>query len=135
MATKSIRPRRRRRAGNPVIGMLRQLPNLLKLVYRLLLDPRVSVFDRALFATVVTYVILPFDLLPDWLGAFGLTDDLYLIGLSLSRLLQGAGRDLLLEHWEGSPRVLGYLLASVDRIGARLPRTVRQLLNGTVFRR
>jgi uncharacterized membrane protein YkvA (DUF1232 family) len=115
--------------------MLRQLPNLLKLIFRLLRDARVSRFDRALFATVIAYVLLPFDLLPDWLGVFGMTDDLYLIGLSLSRLLQGAGPDLLLEHWEGSPRVLGYLLASVDRVGSKLPRTVRQLLQGTVFRR
>ena len=127
--------RRKRRRGNSVVRMLRQLPNLLKLLMRLLLDARVSVFDRALFVTVVAYVLAPFDLLPDWLGALGLTDDLYLIGLSLSRLLERAGPDLLLEHWSGSPKALGYLIASIERVGARLPGAVRNLLRGTVFRK
>ena len=126
--------RRRRRRGNPVLRMVRQLPHLLKLVYRLLIDARVSVFDRALFATVVAYVLAPFDLLPDWLGLFGLTDDLYLVGLALSRLLKRAGPDLLLEHWQGSPKALGYLIASIERVGARLPHAVRSILRGVVSR-
>jgi uncharacterized membrane protein YkvA (DUF1232 family) len=128
-------PRRRRRRGNPIVAMLSQLPDLLKLVGRLMLDGRVSGIDRALFALVVAYVLSPFDLLPDWLGVFGLTDDLYLVGLALSRLLRAAGPDILLEHWVGSPRALGYLMASVERVGARLPRTIERILRGTVFAR
>jgi uncharacterized membrane protein YkvA (DUF1232 family) len=130
---KRVLRRRGRPRGNSILRLLRQLPNLLKLLFRLLLDARVSLFDRALFVTVVAYVLAPFDLLPDWLGALGLTDDLYLVGLSLSRLLQRAGPDLLLEHWSGSPKALGYLIASIERVGARLPSAIRRVLRGTVF--
>lgn len=134
MAKKKLLSRRRRR-GNPVLRMVRQLPDLLKLVYRLMIDARVSLFDRALFATVVAYVLAPFDLLPDWLGMFGLTDDLYLVGLALGRLLKRAGPDLLLEHWRGSPKALGYMMASIERVGARLPHAVRRILRSVVSRR
>ena len=129
------RRRRRRRPRNKLAAMVRQLPNLLKLVVNLFRDARVSIFDRALFATVVAYVLMPFDLLPDWLGVFGLTDDLYLIALSLGRLLRQAGPDVLLEHWRGSPKALGYILASIERIGSFLPEKVRTILKGTVLAR
>jgi len=125
--------RRRRRRGNLITAMLRHLPNLVKLVYRLFTDPRVSVFDRALFAVVIAYVLSPFDLLPDWLGMFGLTDDLYLVGLSLGRLLRNAGPDLLLEHWDGRPKALGYMIESVEEVGSKLPSAIRRILHGTVF--
>ncbi len=124
---------RRRRRSNPVVSMLRQLPNLLKLVIKLFQDARVSLFDRALFATVIAYVLTPVDLLPDWLGLFGLTDDLYLVGLSLARLLRHAGPDLLLEYWEGTPKALGYLIESIEKVGARLPGPIRNILRGMAF--
>jgi uncharacterized membrane protein YkvA (DUF1232 family) len=123
-----------RRRKNPVKRMLSHLPNLLRLVYRLFTDARVSILDRALFATVIAYVLSPFDLLPDWLGMFGLTDDFYLIGLSLSRLLKRASPDILLEYWQGSPKALGWLIESIEDVGAKLPRTVRSLLRNMVRR-
>jgi uncharacterized membrane protein YkvA (DUF1232 family) len=125
----------RRRRGFSLTNMLQLLPKLFKLLLRLFQDSRVSIFDRALFATVVAYVLTPFDLLPDWLGAIGLTDDLYLVGLSLSRLLRRAGPNLLLEYWEGSPKALGYLIESIEEIGSRLPKAIRRILQGTVFGR
>ena len=122
------KPLLRRRRRSPLIKMLRFLPNLTRLVFRLFTDMRVSAFDRALFATVIAYVLSPFDLLPDWLGLFGITDDFYLVGLALARLLRNAGPDLLLEHWRGSPKALGYLIESVEEVGAKLPAGVRSIL-------
>ena len=124
----------RRRRRSPVTRMLRYLPKLFKLVYRLFTDARVSIFDRALFATVVAYVLMPFDLLPDWLGMFGLTDDFYLMGLSLARLLKHAGPDLLLEYWEGSPKALGYIIESIEDVGSRLPKAVQSIIQNIVKR-
>ena len=111
--------------------LLRELPNFLKLLVRLLRDARVSKLDRMLFSTVIAYVLLPVDLLPDFFGVLGLTDDLFLIGLALNRLFGRAGSDLLLEHWDGSPARLGYLIEGVEDIGGLLPRPVRRALRRT----
>ena len=85
-----------------------------------------------LFTSVIAYVLLPMDLLPDFFGVLGLTDDLFLIGLALNRLFGRAGSDLLLEHWDGDPRALGYLLEGVEEIGQLLPRYLRAALRRLV---
>ena len=112
--------------------LLRELPNLIKLLVRLLRDVRVDRFDRLLVGGVLFYVLLPADLLPDFLGLLGLTDDLFLLGLALNRLFRHAGADLLLEHWDGNPRALGYLIEGVEEIGALLPERIRNALRGFV---
>jgi uncharacterized membrane protein YkvA (DUF1232 family) len=124
--------RRRKSRKKTAVKLLRELPNFMKLLLRLLRDARVSKLDRMLFGTVIAYVLLPVDLLPDFLGVLGLTDDLFLIGLALNRLFGRAGSDVLLEHWDGNPRALGYLLEGVEEIGALLPRYLRSALRRLV---
>src|SRR5438067_6898417 len=126
------RKRRRHIATRTLTQLLRVLPNFFKLLVRLLRDPRVSTADRILFGAVIAYVVLPIDLIPDFLGAFGLADDLFLVGLALHRLFSHAGPDILLEHWEGNPRALGYLIEGVEDIGSLLPARVRTALRGFV---
>ena len=124
--------RRRKSRKKTAVKLLRELPNFLKLLVRLLRDARVSKLDRVLFSTVIAYVLMPVDLLPDFFGVLGLTDDLFLIGLALNRLFGRAGSDLLIEHWDGNPRALGYLLEGVEEIGALLPGYLRTALRGMV---
>jgi uncharacterized membrane protein YkvA (DUF1232 family) len=112
--------------------MIRQLPGLLKLVFRLMRDPRIGTARKALFAAVAVYVFAPYDLIPDVLGPLGLVDDVYLIGLALHALLAAAGPDILLEHWDGDPGELGYLVEGVDQVGSVLPRRIRGALQGIV---
>lgn len=108
--------------------MILQLPALIALVWALMRDRRVSGVDRALFASVLAYVIAPIDLIPDFLGVLGFVDDLYLVGLALARLLGRAGPDLLLEHWRGDPEQLGRFVGSIEELGSLLPRPVRRIL-------
>jgi uncharacterized membrane protein YkvA (DUF1232 family) len=126
--TPRIRKRRGKGRENTVVKLLRELPNLVKLLVRLLRDTRISKLDKGLFGVVLSYVLLPADLLPDFFGVIGLTDDLYLIGLSLNHLFKRAGADILLEHWDGAPRALGYLLEGIEEVGGALPRAIRNTL-------
>lgn len=114
--------------------MITQLPSVIGLVWRVLRDPRVSGVDRALFALVLAYILTPADLLPDFVLMLGLVDDLYLVGLALSRLLGRAGPDILLEHWRGDPEMLGYFVGSVEELGGLLPGPIRRALRRTVAR-
>jgi uncharacterized membrane protein YkvA (DUF1232 family) len=127
-----VRLGRSKRRRQSAVKLLRELPSLVKLLVRLLRDARVSKLDRLLFGAVLAYVLLPADLLPDFLGFLGLTDDLYLIGLALNRLFSRAGADVLLEHWDGNPRALGYLIEGVEEVGSLLPARIRSALRGLV---
>jgi uncharacterized membrane protein YkvA (DUF1232 family) len=111
--------------------LIRELPSLLKLLFRLMIDRRVPVKDKALFALVAAYVISPLDLIPDFGGLLGLVDDLYLVGLSLGRLMASAGEDILLEHWDGDARSLGFLIEGVESLGGMLPGPIRSALGTT----
>lgn len=126
---------RRRRSSSSrstARALLRELPNLFKLVFRLVRDPAVPRFDKLLFGAVAVYMVTPLDLIPDIFGVAGWIDDFYLLGLALGRLVTSAGADRLLEHWDGNPRTLGMLVEGVEDLGATLPDKVRRGLRGVV---
>jgi uncharacterized membrane protein YkvA (DUF1232 family) len=127
--------RKRRRPSGPraVARMLiRDLPSLFKLVFRLVRDPAVPRLDKILFGAVALYMMTPIDLIPDFLGVVGWIDDFYLLGLALGRLVVSAGPDRLLQHWDGDPKALGHLVEGVDELGAELPARIRRALRGIV---
>jgi uncharacterized membrane protein YkvA (DUF1232 family) len=107
-------------------SLIRELPNLFKLVFRLMRDPRIARVDKLLFGAVAVYMVTPIDLIPDFLGVLGWVDDLYLVGLALGRLMASAGPETLLRHWDGNPRALGYLVEGVEELGGLLPARVRR---------
>src|SRR5215467_5929269 len=78
------------------------IPNLLRLLYDLLRDPRVSQADKAILAGVILYVIVPVDIIPDFIPFIGQVDDAYLVAISVLRLLNRADRRVVMEHWKGS---------------------------------
>lgn len=109
--------------------ILSGIPGFLRLVYRLVRDPRVSRFDRVLFGLTVLYLVVPFDIVPDWLVGLGQLDDLVVVGLALNRLLYRVPEDVLLEHWEGDTTPLLLLRDLLGRIADALPRWMRPLLH------
>jgi uncharacterized membrane protein YkvA (DUF1232 family) len=128
--------RRKRRQKNQGRAMarqlLRELPNLFKLVFRLIRDPSISRFDKLLFAGVAVYLMTPLDLIPDVLGPIGWVDDFYLLGMALSRIVVGAGPERLLRHWDGDPHTLGYLVEGVEELGGSLPTRIRRGLRNVI---
>jgi uncharacterized membrane protein YkvA (DUF1232 family) len=75
----------RRLAWGGYFRLLIHLPSFLKLFFRLAKDPRVSPGAKLLLAGIVAYVLLPTDLMPDFLPVMGQLDDLAVVlgGLKL----------------------------------------------------
>jgi uncharacterized membrane protein YkvA (DUF1232 family) len=127
------RRRKKKKSGRDLARrLLRQLPQLFRLVFRLMRDPAVPRVDKLLFGAVALYMVTPLDLVPDFLGPLGWIDDFYLLGLALSRLVVAAGPDRLLEHWDGDPQALGYLVEGVEELGTSLPSRIRRGIRGIV---
>jgi uncharacterized membrane protein YkvA (DUF1232 family) len=128
------RPRLRRagrgegRERETIRHLLRDLPSFARLLGRLAKDPRVSKVDKGIVLATLGYMALPLDLIPDWIPFLGEIDDLYLLALALDRLLNNAGIDLLLEHWDGDVASLETAIAALDKLGSLLPDPVRGLL-------
>ena len=78
--------------------LLRHLPSFCKLFSRLIKDPRVSAGPKLLVAAILTYVILPTDLLPDFLLGIGQLDDLAVVLVGLKLFLRLCPPEVVQEH-------------------------------------
>lgn len=86
------------------------IPDALVLVGRLARDSRISRPRRAVLWLVLGYLVLPFDLIPDFLPGPGQLDDAVLLALALRLLLGGAGAKLIRESWPGPETSLRIVL-------------------------
>jgi carbonic anhydrase len=75
----------------------------LRLVMKLLLDRRVPLRLKMLFPAALAYVVLPFDLVPDFLIGLGQIDDLIAVVLAFVLFLGMAPREIVNEHRGRSP--------------------------------
>ena len=132
------RPRLRRssrgevRDRETVKQLIRDIPAFVKLLGRLARDPRISKADKAIVLATIGYILMPADLIPDFIPFLGQIDDIYLLALALDRLLNHAGIDLLLEHWDGDVRSLETAIAALDKAGSFLPVQLRSLLRNVM---
>jgi uncharacterized membrane protein YkvA (DUF1232 family) len=117
-------------AKRTVMGYISELPRFLKLLWGLITDPRVAIVDKLLVAGAIAYIVTPIDLIPDFIPFLGEVDDVYLLVLALRRLMQNAGRAVLLAHWTGDPAELRDLNLRKVLVAAAffLPRRMRRRL-------
>jgi uncharacterized membrane protein YkvA (DUF1232 family) len=109
---------------------IRQLPQYVRLLGGLLGDKRVSVLDKMLVMGAIAYIVMPIDVIPDFIPFFGEIDDLYLLVMSLQRLVTNAGRTALLAHWTGDPSDLAdlNLKGALTAAAFFLPKRIRRRL-------
>jgi uncharacterized membrane protein YkvA (DUF1232 family) len=96
-------------------ALARFVPDCVVLFRRLLSDSRVSGRRKLLLLALVAYLMMPFDLVPDFIPIAGQLDDAILVALVLRTVLRGAGADLVREHWPGPEASLDVVLSLAGR--------------------
>jgi uncharacterized membrane protein YkvA (DUF1232 family) len=91
-------------------ALARFIPDCVVLFRRLLADPRVPPGRKAVLAAAVAYLVLPFDLVPDFIPVAGQLDDAIVVALALRFVLRSGGPQLLAEHWPGPRESLRLIL-------------------------
>lgn len=104
------------------------IPNIVKLLARIARDPRVSVRRKTFAAAAMIYVVSPIDLIPDFIAGIGQLDDLIVAAIALNHLIDGAGREIVEEHWDGSVDSLDLVLAATEWGAEIVPGPLRKLL-------
>jgi uncharacterized membrane protein YkvA (DUF1232 family) len=74
------------------------LPSFVKLFSRLIKDERVALGRKLLVAALLAYVILPADLVPDFLVGLGQVDDLIVLLTGLRLFLRLCPAHVVQEH-------------------------------------
>lgn len=128
------RGRRRRAprtgARRTLLGTIAQIPSYLRLLGGLITDPRVSALDKVLLGAAAAYVVMPIDLIPDFIPFIGQVDDVFILVLALRRLISNAGMNVIRDHWDGAiedlhPSALQEVIAAAAFF---LPRGIRRRL-------
>jgi uncharacterized membrane protein YkvA (DUF1232 family) len=88
------------------VAVARFVPDCVVLFRRLLGDRRISRWRKLLLALVLLYLVIPIDLVPDFIPVAGALDDAIVVVVALRTVLHGAGPVLLREHWPGPSRSL-----------------------------
>lgn len=71
----------------------------MQLVWRLMLDPRVPAFTKAIVPLVLVYLVSPIDLLPEgFLLFFGMVDDLAVLFFGTKLFINLCPPDVVAEH-------------------------------------
>ena len=86
------------------------VPDCVVLLRRLLSDRRLARSAKVLLGALLVYLVLPFDLVPDFVPVAGQLDDALIAAIALRRVVRTAGEPLIREHWPGPARSLALVL-------------------------
>jgi uncharacterized membrane protein YkvA (DUF1232 family) len=92
------------------------VPDCVVLFKRLLSDPRVPRRKKLVLAALIPYLLMPFDLVPDFIPVAGYLDDAVLVAFALRYVLRGSGPDLIAAHWPGPPTSLNLVLRFAGQV-------------------
>lgn len=126
---------KKKKFENSVKEVLLFIPNLLKLLYRLVQDERVPGTDKALLLAAIAYVLSPWDFLPDIVPVMGQLDDVLLVALVIKRLMDSVDQEILFSYWDGNGDLLE-LIQDITDIAVRLlpPGIYRKLVKKADYR-
>jgi uncharacterized membrane protein YkvA (DUF1232 family) len=81
---------------------LRLLPDVLRLVRRLVADPALPRGVRIRLGLLLAYLACPIDLIPDFIPVLGYADDAIIVTAVLRGVARRAGIDAVRAHWPGT---------------------------------
>ena len=119
---------RKRQLKSRMKNLIMFLPNMVILCGRLMVDSRVPRVERGLFAAAVIYAIIPFDFIPDMIPFVGQIDDLFLISLTVLRLIDRTDDSIVREHWRGGGDIVQLAESAATIAPLLMPRRISRVL-------
>lgn len=128
---KPAKPTRREKSElkSRMKGFLMFLPNMFRLLGKLLTDSRVPTTEKVFLAGAIFYVIMPLDFIPDVIPFIGQVDDTYLVVLTLLRLINRTDESVVREHWSGGGDIIALTNSVANIAPMLLPKRVSRVLS------
>ncbi len=97
-----------RKLDNPtrLRDALRLIPDIVRMLRRMATDPTLPRGVRIRLGALLFYLILPIDLIPDFIPVIGYADDIIIVILTIRSVARRAGVDAIDRHWPGTPEGL-----------------------------
>ena len=118
-----------RSGSQPVLPrMASDFQNMKRLAIGLARDSRVPRRNKMIFAGVLAYIVMPVDLVPDWLPGVGRLDDLIMLCLAIDAMLNHIPESVIRDYWEGDQTTLNLIRRTVATATEFLPPQVAKTL-------
>jgi uncharacterized membrane protein YkvA (DUF1232 family) len=105
------------------------LPNIVKLVGRLLADPRVPRRAKITLALAAAYTLSPIDLIPEIVPVVGWADDVLIIMFAIDSLIDRAGPEVVQDHWDGPADILSLVREVVGVSRSLVPKRLASMID------
>jgi uncharacterized membrane protein YkvA (DUF1232 family) len=129
------RSKKSRRGGSlrflnllPFLPLAGRAPMYARLLWALVVDPRVPVTRKALLGLAGAYVLSPIDLIPERVPFFGAVDDVAVVVLAIDVFLDGLPETLVNEKLVELGIAPSELEADLARVRKMVPKPVRQFV-------
>jgi uncharacterized membrane protein YkvA (DUF1232 family) len=108
-----------------VRALLRALPDIARLIARLVGDPVLPRAAKIALAAAALYLASPFDLIPDFIPIVGYLDDALLAAVLVDGIVNYVDRGLVLKYWPGTPESLDRIARVARLLAAWVPRRIK----------
>jgi uncharacterized membrane protein YkvA (DUF1232 family) len=108
-----------------MMALLRGLPDLCRLIARLVADPGLPRPAKLALAAAGVYLLSPIDLLPDFIPFVGYLDDVLLAAVLVDGILTYVDRALVLKYWPGRRESLERLARVARLLAIWVPRRLK----------
>ncbi len=105
--------------------LLRALPDIVRTISGLAIDPVLPRAAKVALAAAVLYLISPIDLIPDFIPGLGYLDDVFVAAILVDGMLNYVNRGLVLKYWPGGPESLERIARSARVLAAWVPRRLK----------
>jgi uncharacterized membrane protein YkvA (DUF1232 family) len=105
--------------------LLKALPNLIRLIAKLVADPMLPRAAKIALAAAMVYLASPLDLIPDVIPFLGYLDDLLLASVLVDGLLNYVDRGLVLKYWPGTPESLERIARAARILAVWVPSRLK----------
>jgi uncharacterized membrane protein YkvA (DUF1232 family) len=105
--------------------LLRALPDLGRLLVRLVGDPVLPRAAKIAVAAALVYLASPVDLIPDFIPVVGYLDDVLVAALVVDGLLNWVDRALVVRYWPGTPASLERVAHAARLLAFWVPRRLK----------
>ncbi len=106
--------------------LLRALPDLARMLARLVRDPMLPRPAKLALLAAAVYLASPIDLIPDFIPVVGYLDDILVAAIVLDGILNYVDRRLLLKYWPGSVTRLDKLARAARLVAVWVPRRLKR---------
>jgi uncharacterized membrane protein YkvA (DUF1232 family) len=111
-------------------ALLRALPDIVRTISGLAVDPLLPKAAKIALAAAVLYLVSPIDLIPDFIPVLGYFDDLFVAAIVVDGMLSYVNRALVLKYWPGSPESLERVARAARVLAAWVPQKLKLRIFG-----